>query len=200
MALESANTPPSAQGAQPYRKPETGEVRNVSCAPFSPGRQAAQYGLLAAVALACGYLELLVPLPSSLTGIKLGLGNIVILVALERMGVRAALALMLIKVIASTLLFANMQMFIFSLAGGALSWAIMALAVRSGAFSPIAVSVLGGIAHNAGQLLAVCVLLSPQVALINAPILTIAGIGCGGIVGIAAHLVLRALPEKAFHA
>ncbi len=89
-----------------------------------------------AAALVCGYLELLIPLPVTVPGVKLGLGNIVILMALKRLGAKAGLFLMFIKVIASTLLFANPQMLVFSLAGGLLSWAIMALAVRSPCPSP----------------------------------------------------------------
>ena len=76
--------------------------------------------MLTAAALVCGYLELLIPLPVTAPGVKLGLGNIVILMALERLGAKAGLFLMFIKVIASTLLFANLQMLVFSLAGGLL--------------------------------------------------------------------------------
>lgn len=166
---------------------------------ISPGRRAALYGVLTAAALVCGYLELLIPLPVTVPGVKLGLGNIVILMALERLGARAGLFLMLIKVIASTLLFANLQMLVFSLAGGLLSWAVMALAVRSGAFSTVATSMLGGIAHNGGQLIAVAVLLSSRVALANMPVLAVSGVLCGAAVGVAARLVLRSLPREAFH-
>ena len=169
--------------------------RTAPTVPTSPGRRAALYGVLTAAALVCGYLELLVTVP----GVKLGLGNVVILMALERLGAKAGLFLMFIKVIASTLLFANLQMLVFSLAGGLLSWAVMALAVRSGAFSTVATSVLGGLAHNAGQLIAVAVLLSSRVALANMPALAVSGVLCGAAVGVAARLVLRALPQEAFH-
>ena len=168
-------------------------------ATLSPGRRAALYGVLTAAALVCGYLELLIPVPSTVPGVKLGLGNAVVLIALERLGAKPGLCLMFAKVLASSLLFANLQMMVFSLAGGLLSWAVMALAVRSGAFSPVATSVLGGIAHNAGQLLAVAALLSTQVALVNAPILAIAGTLCGLAVGVVAQLVLRAIPQEAFY-
>lgn len=166
---------------------------------ISPGRRAALYGVLTAAALVCGYLELLIPLPVTVPGVKLGLGNIVILMALERLGAKAGFFLMFIKVIASTLLFANLQMLVFSLAGGLLSWAVMALAVRSGAFSTVATSVLGGIAHNGGQLIAVAALLSGRVALVNMPVLAVSGVLCGAAVGVAARLVLRALSQEAFH-
>ena len=165
----------------------------------SAGKRAALYGVLTAAALVCGYLELLIPLPTTVAGIKLGLGNAVVLIALTRLGAKPALYLMFAKVLASTLLFANMQMLVFSLAGGILSWAVMALAHRSTLFSTIATSVLGGVAHNAGQLLAVAALLSPQVALVNAPVLAFAGVLCGTAVGVATQLILRSIPSEAFH-
>lgn len=168
--------------------------------PASPGRRAALYGVLAAMALVAGYLEMLLPLPVTVTGIKLGLGNAVVLFALERLGAKPALALMFAKVGASTLLFANPQMLVFSLAGGLLSWAVMALSVRSGAFSTVATSVLGGVAHNAGQLVAVALLLSPTVALVNAPVLAVAGVACGLGVGVLTKSVLSALPQGDLHA
>lgn len=158
---------------------------------LSPARRAALMGVLTALALVAGYLEVLVPLPVSVPGVKLGLGNTVVLFALVRLGARPAGLLMLAKVLCSTLLFANPQMLAFSLAGGVLSWAVMALAHRSGLFSVVAVSVLGGIAHNAGQLVAVALLLSMQVALVNVPVLAIAGAVSGAVIGVVVSSVLR---------
>lgn len=188
-----------ADGRTDAQAPEARSTATASPRPLTPGRRAALYGALTAAALVCGYLELLIPLPVTVPGVKLGLGNVVVLMALERLGAKAGFALMLFKVIASTLLFANLQMLAFSLAGGFLSWAAMALAVRSGAFSTVATSVLGGIAHNAGQLIAVAVLLSTRVALVNTPVLAASGVLCGLAVGVAARLVLRSLPREAFH-
>ena len=165
----------------------------------SPGRRAALYGLLVAAAIVCGYVEMLVPLPITVPGVKLGLGNAVVLLALERLGIKPGLFIMLAKVVASSLLFANLQMIAFSLAGGLMSWAVMAVSVRSRLFSTVASSVLGGVAHNAGQLLAVAALLSPQVALVNAPVLSVAGILCGAGVGIIVNILLKNLPEGVFH-
>lgn len=163
--------------------------------PTSAGQRAALYGLLTALALCAGYLEALVPLPVSVPGIKLGLGNAVVLFALVRMGARPALFVMLAKVFCSMLLFSTPQMLAFSLGGGLLSWAVMAAAVRLDAFSEVGVSVLGGVAHNAGQLIVVAALLSPQVAIVNAPVLAVAGVVCGAVIGLILHGVLAAIPQ-----
>ena len=74
--------------------------RTAPAVPASPGRRAARYGVLTAAALVCGYLELLIPLPVTVPGGKLGLGNIVILMALTRLGAKAGLLLLFIRVIA----------------------------------------------------------------------------------------------------
>lgn len=167
---------------------------------LSPARRAALLGALTALALVAGYIEVLVPLPVTVPGVKLGLGNVVVLYAILALGPKPAAFLMLAKVVCSTLLFANPQMFVFSLAGGTLSWAVMSLAAKSGVFSTVAVSVLGGISHNAGQLIAVAAVLSPQVALINAPVLAIAGTICGALIGIVVAALLRAVPLRSSHA
>lgn len=166
----------------------------------SPARRAALLGALTALALVAGYLEVLVPAPTPVPGIKLGLGNLVVLFAIERLGARTALPLMLAKVCCSAVLFGNPQVFLFSLGGGALSWALMALAHRSGQFSTVATSVLGGLAHNAGQLAMVALTLSPAVALANAPILAVAGCLCGAVIGVAVRAVLAAIPPEATNA
>ena len=83
-----------------------------------------------------------------------------------------------------------MQTLLFSLAGGVLSWLLMTAAWRSRLFSVVATSVLGGIAHNAGQLLVVAALLSPQVALVNVPVLAISGVVAGAIIGVVVRAVL----------
>lgn len=159
------------------------------------GQRLALYGLLTCVALVAGYVEALIPLPVTVPGVKLGLGNAVVLFGLKRLGVRPALYLMLAKVLCAGLLFANPSMMLYSLAGGVLSWALMALACKSGWFSTLSVSVIGGVAHNAGQLLLVAAWLSPAVALFNAPVLAVSGVVAGLAVGVLTQLALRAVPQ-----
>ena len=161
----------------------------------SRGQRVALYGLLTCIALVAGYLEALIPLPVTVPGVKLGLGNVVVLFALDRLGARAAFLLMLAKVACSGLLFSNLSMMAYSLAGGLVSWALMALAYKSGWFSITGTSVVGGLAHNAGQLLLVAALFSPAVALVNMPVLALSGVIAGVAVGVLVELALRAVPS-----
>ena len=154
--------------------------------------QVATYGVLAGLALVCGYVESLVPLPVPIPGIKLGLGNIVVLFALVALGVRPALVIMLVKVCASALLFGNPTVFAYSLAGGVLSFAAMALASRVCALSVPGLSMAGGVFHMVGQMAIVAAVLTPQIALAYLPVLLVAGLVSGLVVGYLCRLVLRA--------
>ena len=99
----------------------------------------AQTALLSATALIFGYIESLLP-SLGIPGIKLGLSNIVLLFALYKLDTRSAFFIMLIKVIVSSLLFAGLNVFFFSLCGGVLSLAVMIL-FKNKFFSVIGVSI-----------------------------------------------------------
>ena len=70
-------------------------------------RSWARVGVLAALALVLSYVETFIPLPLPVPGIKLGLANIVVLMALETMDVKSAALIALIKVIAAGFLFGH---------------------------------------------------------------------------------------------
>lgn len=153
----------------------------------------ASYGVLTALCLVLGYLEVLFPLPVAVPGVKLGLGNIVVLFALATYGRKPAFVLMLFKVCSSALLFGNPAVFPFSFAGGLLSFAAMALVLPSGRLSLVGTSVLGGVTHNLGQVIMVALLLGPAIALANVPILLVAGIITGLAIGLICQAALKAL-------
>lgn len=156
-------------------------------------REVASYGVLTALCLILGYLEVLFPLPVAVPGVKLGLGNIVVLFALVAYGRKPAFVLMLFKVCSSALLFGNPAVFPFSMAGGLLSYAVMALVLPSGKLSLVGVSVLGGITHNLGQIAMVALLLGPAIALANVPLLMVAGVITGLAIGFICRASLKAL-------
>lgn len=152
-------------------------------------------GVLIALALVFGYVEFLIPLPVNVPGVKLGLGNIVVLFALIAYGRSHAFVIMLIKVVASSILFGNPSIFMYSLAGGILSYLVMALAYRSDRMSLIGVSTLGGIFHNVGQLIVVYFVFNYLVVLANLPVLLIAGLITGAVTGQITRLALNAVKK-----
>ena len=99
----------------------------------------AQYGLLTALALVLSYLESLVP-PLGVPGVKLGLPNLAVVFALYRLGFKDACAISLVRVVLVALLFGNGAALAYSIAGAALSLALMGLLKRTGKFSSVGVS------------------------------------------------------------
>ena len=154
----------------------------------------AQYGLLTALALVLSYLESLVP-PLWVPGVKLGLPNLAVVFALYRLGFKDACAISLVRVVLVALLFGNGAALAYSIAGAALSLALMGLLKRTGKFSSVGVSVAGGVAHNAGQILVAMALLETSRLAWYLPVLWISGMIAGVLVGIVSGVLVKRVPE-----
>ena len=142
----------------------------------------AQYGLLTALALVLSYLESLVP-PLWVPGVKLGLPNLAVVFALYRLGFKDACAISLVRVVLVALLFGNGAALAYSIAGAALSLALMG-------------SVAGGVAHNAGQILVAMALLETSRLAWYLPVLWISGMIAGVLVGIVSGVLVKRVPER----
>ena len=153
----------------------------------------AQYGLIAALALVLSYLESLVP-SLGVPGVKLGLPNIAIVFALYRLGWRDACIISLVRVFLVFLLFGNGAGLAYSVVGAALSLALMGLLKKTGKFSSVGVSVAGGVAHNAGQILVAMVLLETARLAWYLPVLWVSGTVAGVLIGIVAGVLVERVP------
>ena len=149
-------------------------------------------GLLTSLMLVLGYVESQIPLMPSMPGIKLGLSNAVLLYGVYLLPPALTGGLMVVKVVLSALLFGNPLALAFSLAGGALSVAGMLLMRRFTSFGVVAVSVVGAVLHNAGQMAMALALVGNVNILYYAAVLTLVGIGTGILTGIVAGLVMKA--------
>ena len=152
----------------------------------------AQYGLIAALALVLSYLESLVP-SLGVPGVKLGLPNIAIVFALYRLGWRDACIISLVRVF---LLFGNGAALAYSIAGAALSLSLMGLLKKTGRFSSVGVSVAGGVAHNAGQILVAMALLETSRLAWYLPVLWVSGTIAGVLVGIVSGGLVERVPDQ----
>lgn len=150
--------------------------------------------MLTAVAMILSYVESLLP-SVGIPGVKMGLANIAVIFALFRFGWKEAAALSLVRVVLVSLLFGSVGAMLYSLAGAVLSLAVMALLRRTDRFSTLGVSVAGGVAHNAGQILMAMLILQTRQLLGYLPVLAVAGIGGGILTGLAAALLIRRIPE-----
>lgn len=113
----------------------------------------AYLGLLCAAAIILGYIESLFPVFVGIPGMKIGLPNLAIVMVLYLYTWREALAISVVRILVIGFLFGNAFSIAFSLAGGIISLACMEAARRIAKLSCIGVSMVGGVAHNAGQIL-----------------------------------------------
>ena len=150
--------------------------------------------LLTTTAMILSYVESLLP-SVGVPGVKLGLANIAVIFALFRLGGKSALAVSLVRVFMVTMLFGSMSALLYSLAGAALSLGVMALLHRTDRFSTVGVSVAGGVAHNAGQILMAMLLLGTARLAYYYPVLVISGVAGGIFTGLAAALLIRRVPD-----
>lgn len=150
--------------------------------------------MLTAVAMILSYVESLLP-SVGIPGVKMGLANIAVIFALFRFGWKEAAALSLVRVVLISLLFGSVGAMLYSLAGAVLSLAVMALLRRIDRFSTVGISVAGGVAHNAGQILMAMLILQTKQLLGYLPVLAVSGIAGGVLTGLAAALLIRRIPE-----
>ena len=150
--------------------------------------------MLTAVAMILSYVESLLP-SIGIPGVKMGLANIAVIFALFRFGWKEAAALSLVRVVLVSLLFGSVGAMLYSLAGAVLSLAVMALLRRIDRFSTVGVSVAGGVAHNAGQILMAMLILQTKQLLGFLPVLAVSGIAGGVLTGLVAALLIRRIPE-----
>ena len=155
----------------------------------------AQYGLITALALVLSYLESLVP-SLGVPGVKLGLPNIAIVFALYRLGWRDACIISLVRVFLVFLLFGNGAALAYSVAGAALSLSLMGLLKKTGRFSSVGVSVAGGVAHNAGQILVAMALLETSRLAWYLPVLWVSGTVAGVLIGIVSGGLVERVPDQ----
>ena len=111
----------------------------------------AYFGVFTALALIFSYIETLVPIPFGIPGVKLGLANLIIVIALYKIPLREVYVLSIVRVLLSGVLFGNYFSIAYSLAGGLLSLTVMALLKKAGGFSVIGISIAGGVCHNIGH-------------------------------------------------
>ncbi|MBR1552708.1 MAG: Gx transporter family protein [Schwartzia sp.] len=144
-------------------------------------------GLLVAAALALSFVESFLPSPV-LPGAKIGLANIVTVAALYLLPRTRDAALVLAARVMLGGIFAGGASFLYSAAGAALSFCVMAFLKKTGKFGIVAVSAAGGFFHNTGQLLmAAATVSSSPLFFAYMPALGLAGLLAGGLVGFAAE-------------
>ena len=151
----------------------------------------AYFGVFTALALIFSYVESLIPINFGIPGVKLGLANLITLIALYKMSVKEAFLISIARVILSGFIFGNLFAILYSLAGGLLSLAIMTWFKRSNKFSIYGISMAGGVFHNVGQLMMAILVVESVTIAGYLPVLLVSGLITGLVIGVVSGETLK---------
>ena len=135
----------------------------------------AWFGVFTALALIFSYVETLIPFQIGIPGVKLGLANLIVVVALYKMGGKDAMLLSVTRIVLSGFIFASLFSILYSLAGGLLSLAVMVILKKR------------------GQLIVAMLVVETFSVAYYVPVLLIAGVITGFIIGVVANEMLKRL-------
>ena len=153
----------------------------------------AYFGVFTALALIFSYVETLIPFNFGIPGVKLGLANLIIVIALYKMRVSEAYTLSIVRVVLSGFIFGNYFSIIYSLAGGLLSLTTMTLLKKKDGFSILGISMAGGVMHNVGQLIIAMLVVETFSVIYYVPVLLVSGLVTEFVIGIASNEMLKRL-------
>jgi len=158
-------------------------------------KKVAFLGIFIALAMILSYLESHIPALVAVPGVKVGLPNIVMVLLLYKIGPKETVIVSIIRIFLVSLLFGNLQTMTFSIAGAVLSLAGMILLKKTNWFSCITVSIVGGILHNVGQIIAACFWTNTAEIAYYLPVLLVSGILAGAVIGIIAGILVKRLEK-----
>lgn len=158
-------------------------------------KKTAYLGMLSAAAILLGYIESLFPLFAGVPGMKVGLANLAVVMLLYLYSWREALAVSLVRILVIGFLFGNLFSVLFSLAGALFSLLGMLFAKKILKLSCIGVSLVGGVMHNAGQILAAMAVVENVRVGYYFSVLAVTGMVTGILIGlVSADMVRRMAP------
>ena len=143
-------------------------------------------GLFLAFVLIMGLVERMIPLDFVIPGVKLGLSNAAIMLAMYRIRYPKLLLLAVGKCVALSLLGGGVVSFFYSLAGSLVSVSAMYLLKKTVGrhVSPVGISVVGAVCHSLGQLAVASALLGSLFAIAYMPLMIVLSGVTGVLVGI----------------
>ena len=150
---------------------------------------------LVSLAIILSYIEFLLPAFIPIPGVKMGLSNIATVFTLYTLGWPYAICVSVVRVFMSALIFGGFVSMVYSLFGAVLALVAMILLMKTDLFSPIGISVAGGVFHNVGQVLAACLIMKNiGISLYVVP-LVMSGTIAGILIGIVAGILVRKIEK-----
>ena len=120
---------------------------------MNKNKKLANMAMLVALAMIFSYVESLIPINFGIPGMKLGVANLVTVTGLYFLELPEVFLVVVMRILLTGFLFGNGMSIVYSLAGGILSFLVMALMKRLKGFSVAGVSIAGGVSHNILQAL-----------------------------------------------
>ncbi len=150
--------------------------------------------ILVSAALIIFVIEAQLPAIVPVPGIKLGLANIITLVAIQLCGKKDAAAILFVRILLGSIFCGTPASFIYSISGGVFCLAIMFITSRVFSGNKLwASGVLGAIFHNIGQLIAAAFMLGSVRVLWYFPMLLLSAIITGAFTGLCAQYSINPL-------
>lgn len=151
-----------------------------------------ELALLTTLALIIFIVELRIPNPIPIPGVKLGLANVVTVYALYRYRAKEVLLIVFVRILLGSIFGGNMIAMLYSFAGGLLCLAGMLLLRKVISEKYIWLcSVFGAVLHNIGQI-TVAILITGTPAIISyLPFLLVSGCAAGAFTGGCAQFVIK---------
>ncbi len=159
---------------------------------LSRSRKTAYTAVFTAIGLILSYLESFIVIPVRVPGIRLGLANIATVIMIWTLGPVYGLLVSILRVVLANLLFGSPVSFIYGFSGAVISFIVMLLMRRLG-FSIYGVSVAGAVVHNCAQIIAASILVGSIYVFTYLPVLTIAGVLAGLIIGFLSYMIISRL-------
>ena len=144
--------------------------------------------LLTSLALALQLIERSITIPILVPGVKLGLANVISLLAILLLGLKDAFLIVILRCLLGALFGGNPISFLFSITGGLLSTLFMSLLWKkfSKYISIINISLVGAVCHNIGQLVIASIIVKDLRIYVYLPVLLLSGLITGYITGVIA--------------
>lgn len=151
--------------------------------------------LLVSQALVLHVIERMIPVLIPVQGIKLGLANIISLFTIIIFGWKEAMLVVFLRTMLGSFFGGGVSSFLYSFTGGIISTIAMALLFKYGkkVFSIIAISVVGAVFHNIGQILVASMVVSNTNLFFYLPILLISAVITGIFIGLTVQYTMKPL-------
>lgn len=147
--------------------------------------------VLLSISLVLSYVEAILPINSGNMGVKIGLANIVTLLALHILDTKWTLLINIIRLLIMGIIFPNLVRFVLSCTGFLVSFIVMVFMIKVLNFSMITSSIFGAVSHNVAQVICVSILLKNGDILGLMPFYVFIGIIAGFFVGLVSEMLYK---------